>query len=132
MSTLYIAEISLEAVSLKLIDAGYYHVTDAIRSCKKESMRPGVLRVLRAVPEVKREATAPLRCLVSGIAISESSSLLPRGAYTLQLCSEACQVPDPINTRKTIPPAAQRHAQAAGRTIIASYLPGTCFRMYSP
>ncbi len=37
----------LEAVILKLIDAGHYHVADAIRSCKKESARPGTLRILR-------------------------------------------------------------------------------------
>src|SRR3712207_853032 len=37
----------LEAVILKLIDAGQYHVADAIRSCKQESARPGTLRVLR-------------------------------------------------------------------------------------
>jgi site-specific recombinase XerD len=27
---------------------------DAIRSCKKESMRPGVLRIMRALPQLKR------------------------------------------------------------------------------
>ncbi len=37
----------LEAVILKLIDAGHYHLADAIRSCKKESARPGTLRILR-------------------------------------------------------------------------------------
>ncbi len=37
----------LEAVILKLIDAGHYHLADAIRSCKKESARPGTLRIMR-------------------------------------------------------------------------------------
>jgi hypothetical protein len=44
----------LETVILKLVDLGQYHVADAIRSCKKESMRPGVLRIMRALPEFKR------------------------------------------------------------------------------
>jgi hypothetical protein len=39
----------LETVILKLIDLGQYHVADAIRSCKKESMRPAVLRIMRAL-----------------------------------------------------------------------------------
>ncbi len=37
----------IEHVILKLVDAGQYHVADALRSCKKESARPGVLRVMR-------------------------------------------------------------------------------------
>jgi hypothetical protein len=44
----------LELVILKRIDLGQYHVADAIRSCKKESMRPSVLRIMRALPELKR------------------------------------------------------------------------------
>ncbi len=44
----------LENVILHLIDLGQYHIADAIRSCKKESMRPGVLRIMRALPELKR------------------------------------------------------------------------------
>ena len=44
----------LEMVILKLIDMGQYHVADAIHSCKKESMRPGVLRIMRALPELKQ------------------------------------------------------------------------------
>ena len=43
----------LENVILQLVDLGQYHVADAIRSCKKESLRPGVLRVMRALPELK-------------------------------------------------------------------------------
>ena len=43
----------LEKVILQLVDLGQYHVADAIRSCKKESMRPGVLRIMRALPELK-------------------------------------------------------------------------------
>jgi regulator of replication initiation timing len=43
----------IEAVILKLIDLGQYHVADAIRSCKKESARPGTLRIMCALPEVK-------------------------------------------------------------------------------
>jgi hypothetical protein len=39
----------IEAVILKLIDLGQYHIADAIRSCKKESARPGALRVMRAL-----------------------------------------------------------------------------------
>ena len=39
----------LEMVILRLVDLGQYHVADAIRSCKKESMRPGVLRIMREV-----------------------------------------------------------------------------------
>ncbi len=34
----------VEAMILKLIDLGHYHLGDALRSCKKESARPGVLR----------------------------------------------------------------------------------------
>ncbi len=37
----------IENVILKLLDAGHYHIADALRSCKKESARPSVLRVLR-------------------------------------------------------------------------------------
>ncbi len=43
----------LEAVILKLIDVGQYHLADAIRSCKKESARPCMLRIMRALPELK-------------------------------------------------------------------------------
>ena len=43
----------LETVILHMVDLGQYHVADAIRSCKKESMRPGVLRIMRALPELK-------------------------------------------------------------------------------
>lgn len=43
----------LENVILHLADLGQYHVADAIRSCKKESMRPGVLRIMRPLPELK-------------------------------------------------------------------------------
>ncbi len=32
----------IEAVILKLIDMGQYHIADAIRSCKKGSVRPGM------------------------------------------------------------------------------------------
>ncbi len=39
----------IEHVILKLVDAGHYHVADAIRSCKKESARPGTLRVMREI-----------------------------------------------------------------------------------
>ncbi len=35
----------LENVILHRVDLGQYHVADAIRSGKKESMRPGMLRV---------------------------------------------------------------------------------------
>ncbi len=44
----------LEAVIVKLIDAGQYHITDAIRSCKKESARSGTLRIMPTLPELKR------------------------------------------------------------------------------
>jgi hypothetical protein len=37
----------IEHVILKLVDAGHYHIADALRSCKKESARPGTLRVMR-------------------------------------------------------------------------------------
>ncbi len=37
----------IEHVILKLVDAGQYHIADALRSCKKESARPGVLRIMR-------------------------------------------------------------------------------------
>ncbi len=37
----------VEAIILKLIDLGHYHLADALRSCKKKSARPGVLRILR-------------------------------------------------------------------------------------
>ncbi len=40
---------AVEAVILKLIDLGQYHIADALRACKKESARPGVLRVLREI-----------------------------------------------------------------------------------
>ncbi len=43
----------LENVILHLVDLDQYHVADAIRSCKKQSMWPGVLRVMRALPELK-------------------------------------------------------------------------------
>ena len=33
----------LEAVILKLVDAGHYHLADAIRWCKKESARPNLI-----------------------------------------------------------------------------------------
>ncbi len=39
----------VEAVILKLIDLGQYHLADALRACKKESARPGGLRILREV-----------------------------------------------------------------------------------
>ncbi len=39
----------VEAIILKLIDLGQYHLADALRACKKESARPGVLRILREV-----------------------------------------------------------------------------------
>ncbi len=44
----------VEKVILHLVDLGQYHVADAIRSCKKESLRPGVLRIMRALPDPKR------------------------------------------------------------------------------
>ena len=37
----------IEHVILKLVDAGQYHIADALRSCKKESARPGTLRIMR-------------------------------------------------------------------------------------
>jgi hypothetical protein len=37
----------IEHVILKLVDAGQYYIADALRSCKKESVRPGVLRIMR-------------------------------------------------------------------------------------
>jgi hypothetical protein len=43
----------LEAVILKLVNAGQYHIADAIRSCNKESARPGMLRSMRALPDLK-------------------------------------------------------------------------------
>jgi hypothetical protein len=43
----------LEAVILKLVDAGQYHLADAIRSCNKESARPGMLRSMRTLPDLK-------------------------------------------------------------------------------
>ncbi len=43
----------LEAVILKLVDAGQYHIADGIWSCKKESARPGALRIMRTLPEPK-------------------------------------------------------------------------------
>ncbi len=43
----------LKNVILYLVDLEQYHVADAIRLCKKESLRPSVLRIMRALPEVK-------------------------------------------------------------------------------
>ncbi|MDQ5852988.1 MAG: hypothetical protein M3380_13155 [Chloroflexota bacterium] len=40
---------AVEAVILKLIDLGQYHIADALRACKKESARPGTLRILREI-----------------------------------------------------------------------------------
>jgi hypothetical protein len=37
----------IEHVILKLVDAGQYHIADALGSCKKESARPGMLRIMR-------------------------------------------------------------------------------------
>ncbi len=42
----------VEALILKLVDTGQYHLADALRSCKKESARPGALRILREVPRL--------------------------------------------------------------------------------
>ncbi len=39
----------VEALILTLIDLGHYHLADALRACKQESARPGVLRILREV-----------------------------------------------------------------------------------
>ncbi len=39
----------IEHAILKLLDAGQYHIADALRSCKKESARPGTLRVMREI-----------------------------------------------------------------------------------
>ncbi len=39
----------IEHVILKLVDAGQYHIADALRSCKKESARPGTLRIMREI-----------------------------------------------------------------------------------
>jgi hypothetical protein len=39
----------IEHVILKLVDVGQYHIADALRSCKKESARPGTLRVMREI-----------------------------------------------------------------------------------
>ena len=40
---------AVEVVILKRIDLGQYHIADALRACKKESARPGTLRILRDV-----------------------------------------------------------------------------------
>jgi hypothetical protein len=37
----------IENVILKLVDTGQYHIADALRCCKKESARPGTLRIMR-------------------------------------------------------------------------------------
>jgi len=40
----------IETVILKLVDTGHYHIADALRGCKKESARPGVLRIMSDLP----------------------------------------------------------------------------------
>ncbi len=39
----------VEALILKLVDTGQYHLADALRRCKQESARPAALRILREV-----------------------------------------------------------------------------------
>ena len=48
-----LVQIKVKGLGLLTVDLEQYHVAKAIRSCKKESMRPGVLRVIRALPELK-------------------------------------------------------------------------------